>query len=56
MDDEIIGKRVWFPKEWEEGTVDSILKDGNGQALAYIIRRDNGKLIAVDMQGGDDTI
>jgi hypothetical protein len=45
-----IGTRVWFPCEWNVGTLDSILKDSNGRVIAYVLLLDNGKKQCVDMQ------
>lgn len=45
-----IGSRVWFPCDWNVGTLDSILHSTNGEVLAYIILLDNGEKVAVDMQ------
>jgi len=46
----LIGQRVWFPSEWEEGTMDSYLMGSDGEVIAYIIRRDDGRIIAIDAQ------
>lgn len=48
--DHLIGERVWFPVEWEEATLDSILEGARGEVIAYVLRRDNGTLIAIDSQ------
>lgn len=45
-----IGTRVWFPAKWECGQVDSILSGENGKVIAYVIAKDNGEKVAVDMQ------
>lgn len=45
-----IGSRVWFPCDWNVGTLDSILHDTNGGIIAYILMLDNGEKVAVDMQ------
>lgn len=50
MSEELVGLRVWFPVEWEEGTLDSFLTGADGEILCYVIRRDNGRLFTVDMQ------
>jgi hypothetical protein len=45
-----IGTRLWFPALWECGTLDSVLEGNNGQVIAFVIRKDDGTLTAVDMQ------
>jgi hypothetical protein len=45
-----IGERVWFPSQWDTGVLDSILHDTHGQIIAYVIRLDDGKKFALDMQ------
>lgn len=45
-----IGTRVWFPCDWNVGTLDSILHDTQGAIIAYILLLDNGEKVAVDMQ------
>ena len=45
-----IGTRVWFPCEWNVGTLDSTLCDTNGRIIAYVLLLDNGEKVAVDMQ------
>lgn len=45
-----IGNKVWFPSAWEVGTLDSILVGNDGKALAFIIEKEDGTKIAVDMQ------
>ena len=45
-----IGSRVWFPAKWECGTLDSVMHDSDGNVMAYVILRDDGKYHAVDMQ------
>lgn len=45
-----IGERVWFPSQWDTGILDSILHDTKGNVIAYIIRLDDGKKVALDMQ------
>jgi hypothetical protein len=45
-----IGLRIWFPSKWECGTLDSVLEGPNGNVIAYVIRKDDGTLTAVDMQ------
>lgn len=49
-DDELVGQRVFFPIQWEEATLDSILTGGRGEVLAYVLRRDNGEVVAIDAQ------
>lgn len=49
-EDELIGKRVWFPVEWEQAEVDSILTGPKDDVIAYILRRDDGTLVCIDMQ------
>lgn len=48
--EEMVGQRVWFPVEWEQGTLDSFLTGPDGEILCYVIRRDNGMLFTLDMQ------
>jgi len=48
--DDLIGKKVWFPVEWEEAEVDSILTGHGDDVIAYILRRKDGTLVAIDMQ------
>lgn len=51
MDDEaLVGQRVWFPVAWEEATLDSILHGIRGNVIAYILKRDDGRFIAIDSQ------
>lgn len=51
MDEEaLIGQRVWFPVEWEEATLDSVLRGIRGEIIAYILKRDDGQFIAIDNQ------
>jgi len=45
-----VGAKVWFPAVWEVGTLDSILLGGNGRVIAYVIKKDDGTKVAVDMQ------
>lgn len=45
-----IGERVWFPSQWDTGVLDSILQDTKGHVIAYVIRLDDGKKVALDMQ------
>jgi hypothetical protein len=45
-----IGQRVFFPSQWDSGILDSILHDTQNHVIAYIIRLDNGKKVAIDMQ------
>lgn len=47
---ELVGQRVWFPIQWEEGTLDSFLMGSDGEVLAYVIRRDDGTIFAIDAQ------
>ena len=49
-----IGKRVFFPSQWDSGIMDSVLYDTHDQVVAYIIRLDNGKKVAIDMQVVED--
>lgn len=48
--EDLIGKRVWFPIQWEQAEVDSVLTGGANDVIAYILRRDDGTLIAIDVQ------
>lgn len=45
-----VGAKVWFPSAWELGTLDSILVGNDGRALAFIIEKEDGSKVAVDMQ------
>lgn len=45
-----IGTKVWFPSAWEVGTLDSVLVGGDGRAIAFIIEKEDGTKVAVDMQ------
>jgi hypothetical protein len=45
-----VGERVWFPSKWDTGILDSVLEDTQGRIIAYIIRLDDGKKVALDMQ------
>lgn len=45
-----VGDKVWFPSAWEVGTLDSILVGNDGKALAYVIEKEDGTKVAVDMQ------
>jgi hypothetical protein len=45
-----VGTKVWFPAVWEVGTLDSILLGSNGRIIAYVIKKDDGSKVAVDMQ------
>ena len=45
-----IGTPVWFPSKWECGTVDSILSGPQGTVLAYVIKKEDGTKVAIDMQ------
>lgn len=49
-DEDLIGKKVWFPSEWEQAEIDSILTGSNNEVIAYILKREDGTLIAIDMQ------
>ena len=49
-----IGKRVFFPSQWDSGIMDSVLCDTHDQVVAYIIKLDNGKKVAIDMQVVED--
>jgi hypothetical protein len=48
--DDLVGQKVWFPVEWEQAEVDSILTGSDNEVIAYILRRDNGQLVAIDVQ------
>ena len=50
MEEELIGQRVWFPSAWEQGEIYSVLHGDGGSVLAYVIRKDDGKLVTIDMQ------
>jgi hypothetical protein len=45
-----IGKRVFFPSQWDSGIMDSVLYDAHDHVIAYIIKLDDGKKVAIDMQ------
>jgi hypothetical protein len=44
------GERVFFPSQWDSGILDSVLYDTNNHVIAYIIKLDDGKKVAIDMQ------
>jgi hypothetical protein len=48
--DDLVGQKVWFPVEWEQAEVDSVLTGIDNEVIAYILRRDNGQLVAIDVQ------
>lgn len=48
--DDLVGQKVWFPVQWEQAEVDSILTGTDNEVIAYILRRDNGQLVAIDVQ------
>jgi hypothetical protein len=45
-----IGQRVFFPSQWNSGILDSVLHDTQNHVIAYIIKLDDGKKVAIDMQ------
>lgn len=45
-----IGQRVFFPTQWNSGILDSVLHDTQNHVIAYIIKLDDGKKVAIDMQ------
>jgi hypothetical protein len=45
-----VGTQIWFPSKWECGTVDSILSGPGGQIIAYVVRKESGEKVAIDMQ------
>jgi hypothetical protein len=45
-----IGQRVFFPSQWNSGILDSVLHDTQNHVIAYIIRLDDGKKVAIDVQ------
>jgi hypothetical protein len=45
-----LGTQVWFPSKWECGTIDSILSGPGGTILAYVIKKEDGTKVAIDMQ------
>jgi hypothetical protein len=48
------GKRVFFPSQWDSGIMDSVLYDAHNNVIAYIIKMDDGKKVAIDMQVVED--
>jgi hypothetical protein len=48
--DDLVGQKVWFPVQWEQAEVDSILTGTDDDVIAYILRRENGQLVAIDVQ------
>ena len=51
MEEEIaVGTEVWYPSKWEIGVVDSVLRGPDGSVMAYVLRREDGTKVAVDMQ------
>ena len=45
-----IGTKVWFPSVWEVGILDSVLVGNSGKVIAYVIKKDDGTKVAIDMQ------
>lgn len=45
-----IGTKVWFPAVWEVGRLDSVLLGNSGNVIAYVIEKEDGTKVAVDMQ------
>jgi len=45
-----MGERVFFPSQWDSGILDSVLYDTHDHVMAYIIKLDDGKKVAIDMQ------
>jgi hypothetical protein len=45
-----LGERVFFPSQWDSGILDSVLHDTGGLIIAYIIKLDCGKKVAIDCQ------
>jgi hypothetical protein len=45
-----MGERVFFPSQWDSGILDSVLYDTYNHVIAYIIKLDDGKKVAIDMQ------
>ena len=45
-----ICQRVVCPSQWSSGILDSVLHDTQNHVIAYIIRLDDGKKVAIDMQ------
>ena len=45
-----VGQRVFFPSHWDSGILDSVLYDTQDNVIAYIIKTDDGKKVAIDMQ------
>lgn len=48
--DYLVGQKVWFPIDWEQATIDSVLTGGNNEIIAFILLRNDGNLVAIDMQ------
>lgn len=48
--EELVGSKVWFPVQWEEATLDSVLTGAGEEVLAYVLRRADGSVITIDAQ------
>lgn len=46
----LVGSKVWFPVQWEEATLDSVLTGADDEVLAYVLRREDGSVITIDAQ------
>ncbi len=44
------GTLLMFPVKWETGRLDSILNDSYGNLIAYVVEKDDGTKVAIDMQ------
>ncbi len=46
------GESIWFPTEWEQGTVDSVVMD-NEEISEIIIRKIDGSQISLSYDTGE---
>jgi hypothetical protein len=46
------GESIWFPTEWEQGTVDSVVMD-NEEISEIIIRKTDGSQISLSYDTGE---
>ena len=44
------GTVMFYPSQWDCGTLDSVLTDSYGNVIAYILEKEDGSKVAVDMQ------
>lgn len=49
-----VGTPIWFPAKWECGVIDSILAGPGGKVMAYVVKREDGSKVAIDMQVAEE--